>query len=90
MSILLPPFAKHSTGEPPYVYCEIEVKSENPGQWDVIDQGGFGMIRKAMLQFVYKKDVEKFHPRMNYPFSRLLVKKDDYEHNSKSKLNHEK
>jgi len=23
----------------------------------MIDQGGFGMIRKANLQFVYKKDI---------------------------------
>lgn len=54
----------------------------------MIDKGGFGTIRKAMIQFVYKKDVKKYHPRMNYPFSRVIVKKDDYEHSAKSKLNH--
>ena len=48
------------------------------------------MIRKGQVQFVYKKDIEKYHPRMNYPFTRILVKKDDYEYNSKSKLIHEK
>lgn len=80
ISIISQPSVRFREGEPLAIYSEIKV--ETAYSWDVIDQGGFGLISKGSVLVSY--------PAIpGPPMRRVLVRKDDREAN-RDKLNHEK